>query len=69
MSEFNTHIVYFFHSHVCVKCRKRARIFLGGGCALIKAFWTVSQWVGSITSRCSGNELALLPEKTVGRVD
>ena len=40
-------MVYFSHSHVCVKCRKRARNFLGGGCALIKAFWTVSQWVNA----------------------
>ena len=47
MTEFSTHMVYFSHSHVCVKCRKRARNFLGGGCALIKAFWTVSQWVNA----------------------
>ena len=40
-------MVYFSHSHVCVKCRKRARNFFGGGCALIKAFWTVSQWVNA----------------------
>ena len=60
LSEFSTHMVYFSHSHVCVKCRKRARNFLfiylfifffgggrGVGCALIKAFWTVSQWVNA----------------------
>ena len=50
LSEFSTHMVYFSHSHVCVKCRKRARNFFwggGGGCALIKAFWTVSQWVNA----------------------
>ena len=40
-------MVYFSHSHVCVKCRKRARNFLGGGCALIKAFWIVSPWVNA----------------------
>ena len=55
LSELSTHMVYFFHSHVCVKFRKRAGIFfLGGGggggggvggCALIKAFETASQWV------------------------
>ena len=70
VSSFNKHLLqkgiiclnlvriwyYFSHSHVCVKCRKRARnfffFFLGGGgggvgCALIKAFWTVSQWVNA----------------------
>ena len=26
---------------------KEPGIFLGGGCALIKAFWTVSQWVNT----------------------
>ena len=38
LSEFSTHMVYFSHSHVCVKCRKRARnffsflfFFFGGG--------------------------------------
>ena len=73
MSEFNTHMVYFFHSHVCVKCCKRARNFLGGWVRANKSLLDCesmqSQWVGSITSRCSGNEPALLPEKTVGRVD
>ena len=47
LSEFSTHMVYLSHLHVCVKCRKRARNFFGGGCALIKAFWTVSQWVNA----------------------
>ena len=39
-------MVYFFHPHVCVKCRKRAGN-LGVGCALIKAFRTGSQWVNA----------------------
>ena len=48
-------IWYIFPTRTFVfKCRKRGRIFLGGegggggvGCALIKAFWTVSQWVNA----------------------
>ena len=33
LSEFSTHMVYFSHSHVCVKCHKGARnfFFFGGG--------------------------------------
>ena len=40
LSEFSTHMVNFSHSHVCVKCRKRARnffFFFGGGRGWVRA--------------------------------
>ena len=80
LSEFSTHMVYFSHSHVCVKCRKGARNFFffffffgggggggGGGCALIKAFWTVSQWVNlGVSNRTKSNKNPIELNRTIG---
>ena len=42
------HMVYFFTRTFVLNAVKEPGIFLGGGgCALIKAFWTVSQWVNA----------------------
>ena len=60
-------MVYFSHSHVCVKCREGARNFLGGGCALIKAFWTVSQWVNpGVSNRTKSNKNPIELNRTIG---
>ena len=60
-------MVYFSHSHVCVKCRKRAKNCLGVGCALIKAFWTVSQWVNpGVSNRTKSNKNPIELNRTIG---
>ena len=42
------HIWYIFSTRTFVlNAIKEPGILLGGGCALIKAFWTVSQWVNA----------------------
>ena len=52
----------FFHSHVCVICRKKSREFFGVGCTLLKAFGTGSQWVNA--SQIAFNIIIFSPSHT-----
>ena len=61
MSEFSTHMVYFSTPTFVLNAVKEPGIFWGG-CMLIKAFWTGSQWVNA--SQIAFNIIIISPTHT-----